>query len=198
MPQYRRAGVLVRSAEHNFWMRQVREASYRLLLAAENLVAHPPHRFPDVRGKTVRGDAFKWIDLMNEAASQVEDQRLRGLCLSLRDRGVELLDLDSDALEIGAARVYTTAHSRKALAAFDAAWVLDQNIAGRIRELVEARGRVFKDVAARHRPVVRPVDQLRSSIEAMRQEIKGLGAASERLAEIVTRSTSSSSSTDKD
>lgn len=187
MRYYRRNGERVRMAERTFLMRQVREVSYRLLLAARTLVENPPIRHPDARARTVRGDAFTWLDRMVEAETQIDDGRLRGQCAALRDRVTALLDLDSEALDNLAAHAYSPASSRKSLAVFDAAWVLDQDIAGRIRELVEAAGREFKDSAARYAPIPRPVDQLRASIETLRAEIRQHAETSERLAGIIAR-----------
>jgi hypothetical protein len=68
---------------------------------------------------------------------------------------------------------------RRSLAIFDEAWLLDRDIAARIKELVEAQGEVYEDITAHDTaPILRPLEQLRGMVEAMRGEIKkfsGLG-----------------------
>jgi hypothetical protein len=75
---------------------------------------------------------------------------------------------------------------RRSMSALDSAWLLDRDIAARVRELVEGSGATFVDAAARYAPIPRPADQLRGAIEAMRQEIRtasdALSASAGKLA----------------
>lgn len=72
---------------------------------------------------------------------------------------------------------------RRSLAAFDAAWLLDQQIAARITALAESRSEVFQDLTLNLTPIPRPLGRLRVSIEAIRQEIKDAAEVASRAAD---------------